>query len=214
MLFWDASMKTYVYVDAFNLYFGCVKNTPYKWLDLSKLCAILLPQHQIERIKYFTAYVKALPNNPDAPRRQQTYIRALQTLSHLEIVYGHFLSHNVRMPLAHPIVGQPRTVEVLKTEEKGSDVNLAVQLLHDAYQNRYESAVVISGDSDLLSAVQIVKNELGKPVGVLNPQKRPSRMLQQHATFYKHIRPGVLAGSQFPRVLKDQHGTFNKPSEW
>ncbi len=214
MLFWDASMKTYVYVDAFNLYFGCVKNTPYKWLDLSKLCAILLPQHQIERIKYFTAYVKALPNNPDAPRRQQSYIRALQTLSHFEIVYGHFLSHNVRMPLAHPIVGQPRTVEVLKTEEKGSDVNLAVQLLHDAYQNRYESAVVISGDSDLLSAVQIVKNELGKPVGVLNPQKRPSRMLQQHATFYKHIRPGVLAASQFPRVLKDQHGTFNKPLEW
>ena len=207
-------MKTYVYVDAFNLYFGCVKNTPYKWLDLSKLCAILLPQHQIERIKYFTAYVKALPNNPDAPRRQQTYIRALQTLSHLEIVYGHFLSHNVRMPLAHPIVGQPRTVEVLKTEEKGSDVNLAVQLLHDAYQNRYESAVVISGDSDLLSAVQIVKTELGKPVGVLNPQKRPSRMLQQHATFYKHIRPGVLAASQFSRVLKDQHGTFNKPLEW
>jgi hypothetical protein len=51
-------MKTYVYVDAFNLYFGCVKNTPYKWLDLSKLCAILLPQHQIERIKYFTAYVQ------------------------------------------------------------------------------------------------------------------------------------------------------------
>jgi len=207
-------MKTYVYVDAFNLYFGCVKNTPYKWLDLSKLCAILLPQHQIERIKYFTAYVKALPNNPNAPRRQQTYIRALQTLSHLEIVYGHFLSHNVRMPLAHPIVGQPRTVEVLKTEEKGSDVNLAVQLLHDAYQNRYESAVVISGDSDLLSAVQIVKTELGKPVGVLNPQKRPSRMLQQHATFYKHIRPGVLAASQFPRVLKDQHGTINKPLEW
>lgn len=207
-------MKTYVYVDAFNLYFGCVKNIPYKWLDLSKLCAILLPQHQIERIKYFTAYVKALPNNPDAPRRQQSYIRALQTLSHFEIVYGHFLSHNVRMPLAHPIVGQPRTVEVLKTEEKGSDVNLAVQLLHDAYQNRYESAVVISGDSDLLSAVQIVKNELGKPVGVLNPQKRPSRMLQQHATFYKHIRPGVLAASQFPRVLKDQHGTFNKPLEW
>jgi uncharacterized LabA/DUF88 family protein len=214
LLFWDASMKTYVYVDAFNLYFGCVKNTAHKWLDLSKLCAILLPQHQIERIKYFTAHVKALPNNPDAPRRQQSYIRALQTLSHLEIVYGHFLSHNVRMPLAHPMVGQPRTVEVLKTEEKGSDVNLAVQLLHDAYQNRYETAVIISGDSDLLSAVQIVKNELGKPVGVLNPQKRPSRMLQQHATFYKHIRPGVLAASQFPRVLEDQHGTFNKPLEW
>lgn len=214
MLFKASSMKTYVYIDAFNLYFGCVKNTPYKWLDLSKLCAILLPQHQIDRIKYFTAHVKALPSSPDAPLRQQVYLRALQTLTNLEIIYGHFLSHSVRMPLAHPVVGQPRTVEVLKTEEKGSDVNLAVQLLHDAYRNRYESAVVISGDSDLLAAVQIVKNELGKPVGVLNPQKRPSRMLQQHATFYKHIRPGVLAASQFPTVLTDEHGTFNKPSEW
>jgi uncharacterized LabA/DUF88 family protein len=207
-------MKTYVYIDAFNLYFGCVKNTPYKWLDLSRLCAILLPQHQIERIKYFTAHVKALPSSPDAPRRQQVYVRALRTLPNFEIVYGHFLSHSVRMPLARPTAGQPRTVEVIKTEEKGSDVNLAIHLLHDAYQNHYECAVIISGDSDLLAAVQIVKNDLGKPVGVLNPQKRPSRMLQQHATFYKHIRPGVLAASQFPTMVKDEHGTFNKPSEW
>jgi uncharacterized LabA/DUF88 family protein len=207
-------MKTYVYIDAFNLYFGCVKGTPYKWLDLSKLCAILLPHHQIERIKYFTAHVKSLPNNPDAPARQQNYFRALRTVRNLEIIYGHFLSHHVRMPLANPGLGQPKTVEVIKTEEKGSDVNLAIHLLHDAYQNRYECAVIVSGDSDLLAAVQIVKNELGKPVGVLNPQKRPSRMLEQHATFYKHIRPGVLAASQFPKSLIDERGTFFKPPRW
>lgn len=207
-------MRTYVYIDAFNLYFGCVKNTPFKWLDLSKLCSILLPQHQIERIKYFTAYVKALPNSPNAPARQQIYLRALRTLPNLEIIYGHFLSHHVRMPLANPGLGHPKTVEVIKTEEKGSDVNLAVHLLHDAYQDRYESAVIVSGDSDLLAAVQIVKNELGKPVGVLNPQKRPSRMLEQYATFYKHIRPGVLAASQFPVTLTDEHGTFSKPAGW
>ena len=207
-------MKSYVYIDAFNLYFGCLKGTPYKWLDLSKLCTILLPQHQIERIKYFTAHVKALPSSPNAPQRQQVYLRALSTLPTLEIIYGHFLSHRVRMPLANSMAGQPRTVEVIKTEEKGSDVNLATYLLHDAYQSRYECAVVISGDSDLLAPVQIVKNELGKPVGVLNPQKRPSRMLQHHATFYKHIRPGVLAASQFPITLSDEHGTFNKQAEW
>jgi uncharacterized LabA/DUF88 family protein len=207
-------MKTYVYIDAFNLYFGCIKNTPYKWLDLSKLCGILLPQHQIERIKYFTARVKAYPNNLGAPLRQQVYLRALLTLPGLEIIYGHFLSHRVRMPLANPMAGQSRTVEVIKTEEKGSDVNLATHLLHDAYQNRYECAVVISGDSDLLTAVQIVKNDLGKPVGVLNPQKRTSRMLAKHATFYKHIRPGVLAASQFPEALSDEHGTFSKPTGW
>ena len=207
-------MKTYVYIDAFNLYFGCVKGTLYKWLDLSKLCGILLPRHRIEGIKYFTAHVKSLPNSPDAPARQQIYLRALRTLRNLEIIYGHFLSHHVRMPLANPGLGQPKTVEVIKTEEKGSDVNLAIHLLHDAYQNRYEGAVIVSGDSDLLAAVQIVKNELGKPVGVLNPQKRPSRMLEQHATFYKHIRPGVLAASQFPKTLVDEHGTFSKPPQW
>ena len=207
-------MRTYVYIDAFNLYFGCVKGTPYKWLDLSKLCGILLPQHEVERIKYFTARVKSLPSSPDAPLRQQLYLRALLTLPRLDIIYGHFLSHKVRMPLANPAPGQPRTVEVIKMEEKGSDVNLATHLLHDAYQNRYECAVVISGDSDLLTVVQIVKNELGKPVGVLNPQKRPSRMLEQHATFYKHIRPGVLAASQFPRMLTDERGTFSKPVGW
>ncbi len=207
-------MRTYVYIDAFNLYFGCVKNTPYKWLNLSRLCGILLPQHQIEGIKYFTARVKSLPNNPNAPQRQQIYLRALKTLPSVEVIYGHFLSHKVRMPLANPGVGQPRTVEVIRTNEKGSDVNLATHLLHDAYQNRYESAVVISGDSDLLTAVQIVKNDLLKPVGVLNPQQRSSRMLEQHATFYKHIRPGVLAASQFPATLTDEHGTFSRPAGW
>lgn len=207
-------MKTYVYIDAFNLYFGCVKGTRYKWLDLSKVCAILLPQHQIDRIKYFTAHVKSLPNNPGAPARQQLYLRALRTLPNLEIIYGHFLSHNVRMPLANPGLGQGKTVEVIKTEEKGSDVNLAVHLLHDAYQRRYDCAVIVSGDSDLLAALQIVKNELGKPVGVLNPQQRPSRMLERHATFYKHIRHGVLAASLFPNSLVDQNGSFSKPPQW
>jgi uncharacterized LabA/DUF88 family protein len=207
-------MKTYVYIAAFNLYFGCVKNTPYKWLDLSKVCNILLPQHEIQCIKYFTAHVKALPNSPNAPVRQQIYLRALATLPNLEIIYGHFLSHHVRMPLANPGLGQPKTVEVIKTEEKGSDVNLAIHLLHDAYQNRYESAVIVSGDSDLVTAVQIVKNELGRAVGVLNPQQRPSRMLQRHATFYKHIRTGVLAASQFPTTLTDEYGKFSKPTEW
>jgi hypothetical protein len=91
--------------------------------------------------------VKSLPNSPDAPARQQIYLRALQTLHNLEIIYGHFLSHNVRMPLANPGVGQPKTVEVIKTEEKGSDVNLAIHLLHDAYQSRYECAVIVSPTS-------------------------------------------------------------------
>lgn len=207
-------MKTYVYVDGFNFYFGCVKGTSYKWLNLRKLFEILLPRNQIESIKYFTAKVSARPGNPNAPVNQETFLRALRTLPHFEIYFGHFLTHTVRMPLAHPIRGWPPYVDVIKTEEKGSDVNLATHLVNDAHLGRFEVAVVISGDSDLLGPVKIVMNELRKPVGVLNPQDRTCRVLAKQATFYRHIRQGVLSSCLFPTTMTDARGTFMKPPTW
>ena len=207
-------MKTYVYVDAFNLYFGAVRGTPYKWVDLAQLCSVLLPRHRIECIKYFTARVRARPSDPDQPRRQEQYLRALRTIPGLEMHFGHFLSHVVRMPLANPLPGQSCHVNVIKTEEKGSDVNLATHLLLDAHHQAFECAVVISGDSDLLLPVQSVIQEFDKPVGVVNPQRNPCRVLQKHATFYKHIRASALARSQFAHSLADAKGTFGKPPGW
>ena len=207
-------MKTWVYVDGLNLYYGCLKGTPWRWLDLRRLCAFLLPRHQIARVKYFTARVMATPRNPDAPNRQDTYLRALRTLPNLEIFFGHFLSHSVTMPLAQPIPGLPPFVRVIRTDEKGSDVNLAAHLLHDGHLNRYETAALISGDSDLLAPVRLVMTDLNKPVGVLNPQKRTCWVLAKHASFYRHIRPGVLAASQFPVALADSQGPFHKPPSW
>jgi len=207
-------VNTFVYVDGFNLYFGCVKGTANKWLNIRKLCETLLPANQIECIKYFTAKVGARPSNPTAPVNQEAFLRALRTLPKFEIHFGHFLTHTVRMPLAHPVPGLPNYVEVIKTEEKGSDVNLATQLLNDAHLGRFEVAVVVSGDSDLLGPVKIVMNELGKRVGVLNPQQRTCRMLANQATFYRHIRQGVLAVCQFPSAMSDATGTFHKPPTW
>lgn len=207
-------MKTYVYVDAFNLYFGAVRGTPYKWLDIDRLCRILLPRNDITRIKYFTARVNARPSDPGQPTRQAVYIRALETIPHLTVYYGHFLTHITKMPLADPVAGQDPFAAVFKTEEKGSDVNLAVQLLHDAHCGRFECAVVMSGDSDLLMPVKIVMEELGKPVGVVNPQHHPCRVLMHQATFYKSIRGAALKQSLFPTSLKDSKGIFSKPPEW
>ena len=63
-------MRTYVYVDGFNLFYGALKGTRYRWLDPKKLVERLLkPVHEIERIKYFTARVSALPGNSHAPIR-------------------------------------------------------------------------------------------------------------------------------------------------
>jgi hypothetical protein len=108
-------MATNVYVDAFNLYDGCLKGTPYRWLDLSAHCRRLLPKDRINRIRYFTATISARPDNPDAPQRQQVCLRALETIPWLSLHYGHYLSHVTRMPLAHPRRGGARTVEVVKS---------------------------------------------------------------------------------------------------
>jgi len=122
-------MNTYVYVDGFNLYYGAVKGTPYKWLNILSLCQKLLPRNKIFKIKYFTALVTARPGDPGQPSRQQIYLRALRTIPDLEIIYGHFLEHPVRLPLVSSLSRQPRYAQVMKTEEKGSDVNLAAFLI-------------------------------------------------------------------------------------
>ena len=150
-------MKTYVYVDGFNLYYGAVKDTPYKWLDINKLCSHLLPKHQILRIKYFTARISGRPSDPDQPTRQQTYLRALRSLPNLEIIYGHFLSNEISMPLAGCPPNAQKYVKVIKTEEKGSDVNMATHLIRVGFKDHYEVAVLITNDSDLLESVRIVR---------------------------------------------------------
>ncbi len=204
-------MKANVYVDGFNLYYGAVKDTPYRWLDIASMCQLLLPRDEINQIKYFTALVSPRPHDPGQPTRQQTYLRALRTIPSLSIILGSFLSHEIMMPLAPPATGYAR---VIKTEEKGSDVNLATHLLMDAYNDDYEIAVIVSNDSDLCTPIRVVTDRFKKPVGVLNPQKHPSTALLPHVMFIKQIRAGVLAKSQFPSTLTDGDGRFSKPSSW
>jgi len=207
-------MRTIIYIDGFNLYYGALKNTPYKWLNIDKMCRLLLPRHQIVALKYYTAIVGARSNDPNQPVRQQTYLRALQAIPNLTITHGQFLHSKIRMFLAHPVPGSPPYATVIKTEEKGSDVNIAAHLIHDGHRDLYDAAVVISNDSDLAEAVRIVRYDLGKIVGMLNPHKRPSYALKQHVSFVKAIRQGVLAKSQFPDTLRDVYGVFHKPADW
>jgi hypothetical protein len=208
-------MKTYVYVDGFNLYYGAVRQTPHKWLNIRELCERLFPKNEIACIRYFTAMVNGTPDDPSKPQRQQTFIRALETLEGLSVHYGSFLSNKVWMPRATRLPGQRRNVQVIKTEEKGSDVNLASFLLADGFRGKYEVAVVLSNDSDLVLPIRIVTRELGLPVGLLNPHERFSVELSRVATFKKKIRTGVLRDSQFPAVIVDAAGKeIHKPHGW
>ena len=175
-------MKTRIYVDGFNLYYGSLKRTPYRWLNIVELARQLLPaSHAVDKLNYFTARVSGV-SDPQAPARQQAYLNALGTLPEVEMHFGSFLSKTVWRPLTNlPVSGQPihtptpvtlpagnhqvggsatlpvgsyptqntgrqrrrKTTtplpnaviaEVHTMEEKGSDVNLAVHLLDDAWK--------------------------------------------------------------------------------
>jgi NYN domain-containing protein len=208
-------MRTYVYVDGFNLYYGAVRRTPYKWLNIRELCERLFPKNEIACIRYFTALVNGTLDDPSKPQRQQTFIRALETLDGFSVHYGSFLSNKVWMPRAKRRRRESRNVEVVKTEEKGSDVNLASLLLADGFRGKYKVAVVLSNDSDLTLPVEIVTRELGLPVGLLNPHERFSVELSRVATFKKKIREGVLRDCQFPDIVIDDEGKeIHKPADW
>jgi len=172
---------------------------------------LLFPNAEINQIKYFTAQVIARPHDPSQPTRQRFYFRALETIPNLEIIKGQFLVSRPRMPLCD---NPSERVCVIKTEEKGSDVNLAAHLLNDGYKKSFDSAVLITNDSDFVDAISLVQKELGLKVGIANSKRRPAVELRRQASFVKRIRPGLLGASQFPREMTDQHGKFRKPSTW
>ena len=111
-------------------------------------------------------------------------------------------------------VSPMKRVWVDKTEEKGSDVNLAAHLVRDAYMGKFGTAVLITNDSDLAEPVRIVANEVGRPVGILNPHQHHSQVLRQLATFVKRIRQSDLHACQFPDPMTDAKGQFHKPTSW
>ena len=208
-------MRTRIYIDGFNLYYGCLKGMPNKWLNPYALCCNLLPRNQIDLVRYFTAKVSARPNDPDQPSRQQTYFRALNTVPQIEIHLGHFLTHPVTMPdEAAWQQGRFLARRVIKTEEKGSDVNLATWLLMDAFDDLYDCAVIVSNDSDLKEPIAQVRNRFGKTIGILNPQANVSQALRPLAHFIKPIRGGAIGNAQFPAQLTDAVGAFHKPPRW
>ena len=207
-------MRTFIYVDGFNLYYGALKGTAWKWLDLVALFEkVLQPHHEIIAIKYFTARVSGTPVDQSKPQRQDVYLRALRHYRpQVEVYFGHFLSHPVRAPLVRP-VGRRRMVDVIRTEEKGSDVNLAVQLLNDGWLDSYDCAIVVTNDSDIAEAMRIVRQHHGKRIGLVTPGTgRPSRQLMAHANFSRHVRPNALRRSQLPDPIPGTN--IRKPERW
>ncbi len=210
-----SGIEANVYVDGFNLYYGALRSTPYRWLDLQALAARLVePRFTLQRIRYFTAHVSAQLSDPGQYRRQQVYLRALRTVPGLTLHLGYFLSHQTRLPLANPRPGEPRVVTVVRTEEKGSDANLAAWLTRDAAKRDCQAAFVITGDSDFTGVIRMVRREFNFPVHVVDPRRATSRRLRSAATSYRVLGRRLLPQCQFPNELRDATGVISKPHAW
>ena len=208
-------MRTNVYVDGFNLYYGALRGTPYRWLDLAELSRqILGPRHTLNLVRYFTADVRPSPTDRQKHVRQQVYQRALRTISCLTIHKGRFAHSSRWMNLAVPVPGLPDRVRVQRTEEKGSDVNLATYLVFDAAVRGFQAAVVVSNDTDLVEPIRLVRQKFNRPVIVVNPQQSRSDRMRKAATSYELLDHALLPLCQFPRHLTDASGSFQKPAGW
>lgn len=206
--------RTIVYIDGFNFYYGEIKGTQWKWLDPVMLFQnVLGSQNKLVKVKYFTARVQPTPKDPDVNTRQDTYLRALQAHCPLvELHYGHFLRHKVSMENANP---PPFSVQVWKNEEKGSDVNLALHVLNDAWLDSYDCAVIVSNDSDLADSLRLVKEQHKKVIGIVTPgapTRTTSHQLLKYADFVKPIRKWALKASQLPNPIPGVN--IHKPAAW
>ena len=126
-----------------------------------------------------------------------------------------FLTKAKWRPLVNPSPGSPTHVEIWNTEEKGSDVNLATYLIHDAWRDLFDVAVVLSQDTDLNEPVRILRDEMKKDVGVVCLDGKAPGKVASHASFVRHVTDSRLAVAHFPALAFGKRGkTVTRPVEW
>ncbi|MGH3777248.1 MAG: NYN domain-containing protein [Pseudonocardiaceae bacterium] len=202
-------VRVAVYVDGFNLYFGlkAKHGRKYLWLDLQALAMSLLrPGQALEQIAYFTARVR---NDPDGRQRQSGYLDALASHSPLvAVVDGRFQEKQRRCRDC----GAVWTVY----EEKETDVNIAAALIEDAVLDRYDTALLISADSDLCPAIVTMKRlRPEKRIIAAFPPERHSADLKRAVDGYLSIGDDKIRQAQLPTEVVNNAGiTLRRPKHW
>lgn len=202
--------RVVAYVDGFNLYFGLKSKAwrKYYWLDLPALAVSLLrPDQVLLGTHYFTSRIRPTANNSHDLVRQNTYIDALECRG-TRIHEGQFLDK--------PRHCRHCGANWLEYEEKMTDVNIAVQMLSDAFDDVFDTALLISGDSDLTTPIQRVRSRFPtKRIIVVFPPDRHSKQLQKVATGYLSLSEAKLRSNQLPDSVTTATGfNLKRPSTW
>jgi len=202
------------YVDGFNLYYGLLKGRRgLKWLDVFRLVELFAHGRDVVFVRYFTAAVRNPPWDPGKSSRQDTYLQALQA-SYPDRVFveqGVFLQYKAR----RPSVSTGEMVEVIESQEKGSDVNLATRLILDSFDDLYDIAIIVSNDSDLAVPIKEVRQRFGKQIWVVSPPRQVSQQLRQNADRYLRLRTSHVERCQLPDPVRTPGGrSVYKPRDW
>ena len=203
--------RVIAYIDGFNLYFGIKSKgwRRYYWLNPQQLVQNLLkPGQALAFTKYFTARISNDPNHLGKHRRQTTFLEAIETLPDTRIYYGHYLPKPQNCFRCGAVW--------VAHEEKMTDVNIAVELLNDAYDNAFDVAMLVSADSDLTAPIEAVRERFpNKRVIVACPPDRQSKRLESAASAYFRIGRKKLQDSQFPDEFAKPDGfVLKRPPSW
>ncbi|MBA3976289.1 MAG: hypothetical protein C0504_18940 [Candidatus Solibacter sp.] len=204
---------TVVYVDGFNLYYGALKGTPHRWLDLDGLFRRLRPGDDIQQIRYCSAMVVG-PTRPN----QEVYLKALATTPKVEVSLGKFKEKQVRCGVSACTFSGSRFYTT--QEEKRTDVNIAVAMIDDANRGVCEKVILVSGDSDLVPAVTLVRSRhpsIEITVYVPANHRRRAFATELRGAAHKHrdLPLRLLPLSQFPDPITLRDGSLlSKPADW
>ena len=196
-----------VYVDGFNLYFGMVESgfINCKWLDIQLLAKnIKHSSHEVNEVKYFTSRIS---NSIDKQKRQDIYIEALRTTS-ISMMFGQFRNQ--------PMKCNQCSNFWYDSKEKMTDVNIATSLMIDAFTNKFDTAFLISGDSDLVPPIKAIRELFPeKEIWVVLPPSRESNALKKVATGSFVLGRKKLESSQLPEEIQSAYGVMlRRPSSW
>ncbi|MCL1622611.1 antitoxin Xre/MbcA/ParS toxin-binding domain-containing protein [Ralstonia pseudosolanacearum] len=235
------SLRTRVYVDGYNFYYGCLKGTHHKWLDLYQLFQEhVLPSALIERdgqhfrsellpeaLQFFTAtIIESAAKAHDSVSSQARYHTALRKLhaGRIRLVEGYYSLTKARAPRIDPDhPNRPpnacERVPIWRLEEKQTDVNLALHAYHDAMTGQVDHVVIASNDTDLVPALRMIREHTPVTVGLVIPtrdsERRPNAELAKYAHWVRrHLTEAELAAAQLPRVVPGGKTPTVKPDSW
>ena len=235
-------LRTRIYIDGYNFYYGCLRGTPHKWLDLLPLFenhilpsallkdgdghirqSALLPSPSI---KFFTAkIIESVARSTDSVSSQARYHTALRKLhdGRIELIEGYYAVNKMKVKVVE--ADEPnrpprecKEVQAWKVEEKQSDVNLALQVYHDAITGQIDHAVIVTNDTDIAPALAMIRAHTQVLMGVVVPTtdhtRPPNTDLVKLAHWTRrHINSSELAACQLPRVIPGKRPTI-KPDSW